>query len=118
MLHSKLTVCQSVCHVHTAESLTDYFEVVAADAALVERLKQKGPRWCAQDSDPDQLAQDLAYITSTKALTVTTIRAIQSAFALTQASTQASMSTESLESSVMFPCYQTFVCADGAQTSK
>ena len=117
MLHSKLTSETPLCLAYIAECLTDFFEVVAADAALMEGLKQKGPRcWCSQDNDPDQLAHDLAYIASTKALTVTTIRAIQNAFALTQASTQASMTTECLYSSLMVSCPQRFVCADEAQT--
>lgn len=71
-----------------AEYLADFFEdVVAADAALVEGLKHKGPQaWSIEDSGPHQLAQDLAYLTSSRALRMPTIRAVERAFALTLAS--------------------------------
>ena len=74
--------------VSCADALVNFFGTVATDAALVEELKQLGPlSWCPQDeSDVERLAQALEYLTKSRGLPIPTIRAIQSTFALTQAS--------------------------------
>ena len=71
-----------------AEYLVGFCEVVAADTALVKGLKHKGPHsWCPQrKSDVAQLEQDLKNLTVSRSLPIKTIRAVQRAFALTQAS--------------------------------
>ena len=69
-----------------AGSLLDFFGVIAADPALVEGLKQKGPlSWCIHDRNPHKLAQDLMYLTVSRALPIATVRGIQKAFNLTKA---------------------------------
>lgn len=67
-------------------SLLDFFSVIAADPALVEGLKQKGPlSRCIQDRDPHKLAQDLMYLAVSRALPFATVRDIRKAFNLTKA---------------------------------
>lgn len=79
--------CSQCLSTFATEALADFFLIVAADADLVEGLKRKGPRaWCIRDSDPDTLAQALTFISTSRALPVKTIRAVQDAFALPEAS--------------------------------
>lgn len=72
--------------VHPAVSLIGFLSVLAADAAA-EGLKQKGAlSWCINDGSPHKLAQDLMYLTVSRALPITSVKAIQKAFSLTKAS--------------------------------
>ena len=74
-------------YVHLAVSLIGFFSALAADASAVEGLKQKGAlSWCINDSSPHKLAQDLMYLTVSRALPIASVKAIQKAFSLTKAS--------------------------------
>ena len=68
-----------------AEELAYGLIFITADAALLSGLKQRGSKgWCILDSDPRKLAQHLTYLTSTKVLSSSTIKALQACFACSQ----------------------------------
>ena len=69
-------------------ALVEFFNHIANDAPLMQGLQQLGKEaWYVNGDSPRQLAEYLAQLTVSRALPITTVREIGSAFALTQAST-------------------------------
>ena len=76
------------CLLCFTESVLNFFGLVAADGAWVVGVRKLRPEaWCLHAADSRILAEGLVYLSNSRALPISTLHALQVAFALTQANT-------------------------------